>query len=342
MARPTIKDLAAEAQVSVSTVNRVLGGHQQVREATIRQVFAAAERIGFYGVHAIEYRLKSQGTKLKFGILLQQKQSSLYKNIGDTFETEARNYSEIRIQLEIEYMEDLSPEYVATRIIELGERNDAIAIVAAQHPRISQAVQQVRDQGKQVFAILSALPITAGTHYIGLDNWKVGRMAAWSIHHMARKPGPVALFVGNHRYRCQESNEIGFRSYFREHAPEFELLDVHSTYEKDEIAQDLTERLLESSPNVVGLYVAGGGLRGALEALREIGPEKLPLVIGHDLSPAHIQGLLDGTVTVLLANQVDRLVSETLSTMIRAASDSNSEIRYERILPFVTYTRENI
>lgn len=342
MSRPTIKDLAAEAQVSVSTVNRVLSGHQKVREVTIQQVLAAAERIGFYGKHAIEHRLKTKRTKLRFGVLLQQEQSSLYKSVGEALNEVARGYEEIQVELDVEYMEDLTPEHVASRILAMGESTDAIAVVAAQHPRISQAVQAVRDQGKQVFAILSALPIAAGTHYIGLDNWKVGRMAGWSIHRLSKAPGPVALLVGNHRYRCQEANEIGFRSYFREHAPEFELLDVHSTYETDQIAKDLTERLLETSPNVVGLYVAGGGLSGALDAIRDVKPERLPTVVGHELSSAHTQGLLDGTLTMLLANQVDRLASETIDAMIRAASDRNAEMRYERILPFVTYTRENI
>lgn len=342
MSRPTIKDLAAEAQVSVSTVNRVLSGHQKVREVTIQQVLAAAERIGFYGVHAIEHRLKTKRTKLRFGVLLQQETSSLYKNVGEALKTEAQSYEELRVELHVEYMLDLAPEYVAGRILALSENCDAIAVVAAQHPRISQAVQQVREQGKQVFAIISALPIAAGTHYIGLDNWKVGRMAAWAIHHMAKVPGPVSLFVGNHRYRCQEANEIGFRSYFREHAPEFELLDVHSTYESDQIAQDLTERLLQTTPNVVGLYVAGGGLCGALDAIRDLKPANPPLVIGHELSDAHIQGLLDGSLTMLLANQVDRLAHETIDAMVRAATERNDEIRYERILPFVTYTRENV
>lgn len=342
MARPTIKDLAAEAQVSVSTVNRVLSGHQKVREVTIQQVLVAAERIGFYGKHAIEHRLKTKRTQLRFGILLQQEQSSLYKSVGEALKAEADSYEEVRVELDIEYMEDLRPEHVASRILAMGETSDAIAVVAAQHPRISQAVQTVREQGKQVFAILSALPIAAGTHYIGLDNWKVGRMAAWSIHRLAKAPGPVSLFVGNHRYRCQEANEIGFRSYFREHAPEFELLDVHSTYETDQISKDLTERLLETSPDVVGLYVAGGGLRGALDAVRDLKPDHPPIVVGHDLCAAHTQGLLDGTLTMLLANQVDRLASETIDAMIRAASDRNAEMRYERILPFVTYTRENI
>ena len=34
------------------------------------------------------------------------------------------------------------------------------------------------------------------------------------------------MFVGSHRFHGQEMREIGFRSYFREYAPEFELVET--------------------------------------------------------------------------------------------------------------------
>ena len=50
--------------------------------------------------------------------------------------------------------------------------------------------------------------------------------------------------MGNHRYRCQEMNESGFRSYFREYAPEFTLLEPLSTFETSAVAEEMTEKLL--------------------------------------------------------------------------------------------------
>ena len=43
----TIKDLAAEAGVSVATASRVLSGARQVRESSAERVHAAAERLGY-------------------------------------------------------------------------------------------------------------------------------------------------------------------------------------------------------------------------------------------------------------------------------------------------------
>ena len=77
----------------------------------------------------------------------------------------------------------------------------------------------------------------------GLDNWKVGRTAAWAIARLCTKPGRIGILVGNPRYRCQEMNESGFRSYFRECAPDFTLLEPISTFEDKAIAREVTEPL---------------------------------------------------------------------------------------------------
>ena len=58
MNRPTIAELAEEAGVSVSTVNRILSGTASVRGTTMQRVQAAAEKIGFYGIGAIEDRMR--------------------------------------------------------------------------------------------------------------------------------------------------------------------------------------------------------------------------------------------------------------------------------------------
>ena len=58
MNRPAIADLAGTAGVSVSTVNRILGGKTAVRSETIQHVQSAAAEIGFYGLGAIAFRLR--------------------------------------------------------------------------------------------------------------------------------------------------------------------------------------------------------------------------------------------------------------------------------------------
>src|SRR6056297_136444 len=79
MGRPTIADLAEAAGVSVSTVNRILSGNASVRGTTMQRVQSAAEEIGFYGVGAIEDRLRKAAPNFRLGFLLQQSGRELYQ-----------------------------------------------------------------------------------------------------------------------------------------------------------------------------------------------------------------------------------------------------------------------
>ncbi|MBR7508485.1 hypothetical protein KC216_21730, partial [Mycobacterium tuberculosis] len=81
--------------------------------------------------------------------------------------------------------------------------------------------------------------------YVGLNNRKAGRTAAWMIAKTARRPGKVAIFVGSHRFQGHELREIGFRSFFRGEAPEFTVLDTLINLETRQITHEAMLNLLE-------------------------------------------------------------------------------------------------
>ena len=81
MARPTIRDLAEAAGVSVSTVNRVLGGGGNVRQATMQRVGDGA-KIGFYGLGSIQSRVAATRAEYRFGFLLHQPTRPWYRNLA--------------------------------------------------------------------------------------------------------------------------------------------------------------------------------------------------------------------------------------------------------------------
>jgi LacI family transcriptional regulator len=179
-------------------------------------------------------------------------------------------------------------------------------------------------------------------HYVGLDNWKLGRTAAWAIEKLCRTPGKLGILVGNYRYRCQEMNEAGFRSYFREYPSDFILLEALSTFESAAVAGEMTERLLREHSDLVGLFVAGGGLSGALAALRSSGRSNEIMVIGLELVDDSRTALLDGTLSVVISHPLGRLSEELIRGMIKAVNDKSDSHRYTCVLPFEISTRENI
>jgi LacI family transcriptional regulator len=341
MTRPTIFDLAKAAGVSVSTVNRVIGGGN-VRHATMRRVRDTAESIGFYGLGSIESRLGAALPKYRFGMLLQQPTRTFYKMLAKALTSAAERVTDCDIDVQIEFTEELTPQNVATRLIALGETCDAIGVVAAVHPLVTQTIDTLQQRGVPVFAMISPLAATGDVHYVGLDNWKVGRTAAWAIEHICKTPGKLGILVGNHRYRCQDMNESGFRSYFREYAPQFTLLEPLSTFESSTVAQEMTERLLRENPDLMGLFVAGGGISGALAALRENNSAGKIVTVGFQLMDNTRAALLDGFLTLVISYPLTRLSDEVISGMVKALNTRSGSRTFTSVLPFEIHTRENI
>ena len=340
--RPTIRDLANAAGVSVSTVNRVINQPESVRKPTRDRVLHAAETIGFYGLGSIENAIKKSRETHRLGVLLQQADRVFYSNLGKALEEAARVYHDAGIDLQLEYLSDLSPETVAARIRSLGTQCDSMAVVAAEHPRVSEAIDFVQDRGTPVTAMIAPLSAKSDVGFVGWNNWKVGRTAAWGFHKMCKGPSEIGILVGNPRYRNQELNEIGFRSYFREYGSGFKLLEPRLTLESLAIAKEITLELLHENPNLGGLFVSGGGITGAIEAIREFNPGPDFVTIGYELFAATREGLIDGSLTMAICHPIDAFARQTINNLVAAKKQHSDAGAITTYLNFEIYTSQNV
>ena len=342
MARPTIRDVAAAAEVSVATVNRVLSNASGVKPATMQRVLAAAKDIGFYGVGAIKSRIDAARPQHHFTVVVQTPHKPFAHALARGLENAAQAAEGCEVRLRIEQIDDLSPERVATRMLELGADSEAMAVVAAEHPIVTDAIDRLGADGVPVIALVSQLLARNTAGYVGLDNWKVGRMAAWAFEHMCRSPGKLGILVGTHRYRCHDLRESGFRSYMREHANNFTLLEPLSTFESEAIAREMTEKLLQAHSDLQGIYVSGGGIAGVLAALRDSGRSRQIITVGYDLTDVTKVGLMDRSLTLVFSHPFELLGRETIQAMIRAKKAPPDTAAQSMFVPFDIYTRENI
>lgn len=342
MGRPTIRDLAEAAGVSVATVNRVIGESGKVRAATMQRVLEAARQIGFYGVGALEYRVAAARPHHRLGVIIQTPHRPFSEVLERCLEAAAREAEGSEVRLRLEHLDDLSPEGVAARMLAFADHCDALAVLAAEHPIVTDAIDRLAVRGIPVVALISSLSARSNVGYVGLDSWKVGRTSAWAFEHVCKTPGKLGILVGTHRYRCHDLYESGFRSYFREYASEFSLLEPLSTFESDAIARELTEKLLREHPDLKGLYVSGGGVNGALAAVRASGQAGQLVTVGHDLMDTTKAGLLDGALTLVISHPFAAIARETIAATLRASKSGPEAGSQSVLVPFELYTRENI
>jgi LacI family transcriptional regulator len=340
MPRPTIQDVAREAAVSVATVDRVLNARLPVRPETARRVAEAANALGYHAAGLIERRLDRDIPLLRLGFLLL-KGSPFYRQLAQLITEAAASARDCRVMAIIEHVGDTSPAHLAERMRALGERCQALAVVSVDHPLIAVAVAELKERGVPVLALLSDFATELRAGYVGVDNRKAGRTAGWLIARTARHPGKVGIMVGSHRFHGHELREIGLRSYFRENAPDFEVLDSRVNLEEPSIAHEATFGLLRRYPDLVGLYVAGGGMEGVIAALREEGRTGLVVICPELTVDSHL-ALTEEQITFVIGTPLSQLPAELVRLMCLACLHGGSDVPSQTFLPFTLYLPENI
>ncbi len=340
--RPTIADLARAAGVSVATVDRVLNGRHPVRDETARRVYDAAKGIGYHAVGLLRQRVFEDLPQYRLGFLLQKPQQAFYQIVAKEMENAALALSTVRAMPQIEFVANSTPTGITEKLRTMAARNQAIALVAPDYPAVTAVVEELKERGIPVFSLLSDFAAGVREGYVGLNNHKVGRTAAWMIAKSAKRPGKVAAFVGSHRFLGHELREIGFRSYFREHAPDFEVLDTMVNLDTAEITHEATLNLLQRHPDLIGFYVCGGGMEGAISAIREEKLEGKLIAVVNELTPESRAALADDVVTLAISTPTAALARETISLMIQAIDKGPTGAPGQTFLPFDLFTPENI
>lgn len=339
--RPTISDLARESGVSIATVDRVLNRRLPVREDTAMRVVAAAEAIGYHATGLLKQRL-IETPQRTFGFLLQKRNDEFYKSLAAELVSVTKAAAAIRGRAIVEFMDEIVPSMIAARIIETGARVDALAVVAVDHPLVNEAIALVTSKGKPVFLLLSDVTAPGRTGCLQVDTRKSGRTAAWAISRLAGAPGKIGILLGSHRYLSQELAEISFRSYMREHAPEFQLLEPLINLDDQRIAYEAVSDMLGSNPDLVGLYVAGGGTDGAIRALREDGGGRRIVTVCNELMPLTRAAVIEGLIDLVLATPIAELSRQAVDAMAMACAGEKFEGPRVIQLSATLYLSENI
>ncbi len=339
--RPTISDLANAAGVSVATVDRVLNRRLPVKTATAERVVAAAETIGYHATGLLKQRLTEIPART-FGFLLQKRNDAFYQMLAAELSRATKSAEFVRGRPVVEFMDDIVPALIAGRIREVGPKTDALAVVAVDHPLVNEAIEELAAKGVPVFTLLSDVTSPARAGCLSTDSRRAGRTAAWAISRLARQPGKVGILLGSHRYLSQDLAEISFRSYMRENAPAFQLLEALINLDDERISYEGVIDMIASNPDLVGIYAAGGGTDGLIRALRDEKAVGRVVAVCNELVPNSRAALIDGTIQLVLATPIVPMAQRLVEAMAAAAEGALPEWARQLQFPAELYISENI
>lgn len=342
MRRPTVADLAAASGVSVATVDRVLNGRLPVREETARKVYEAAERLGHHGANLIRRRLLAEKREYRLGFILQKERHAFYQDFAATIEAEARRVTDRNVRVAIQFAQTAEPAELAGLLAAMGARSQAIAATGVDHHDVTASVGALRGRGVPTFAMLSDFAQGVREAYIGTNNMKVGRTAAWFLTRLARRPGKAVVFVGGHRYHGHALREAGFRAYVREFAPAFEVMDAIVNLETRRLTHEALLAVLQKHDDVAAVYCAGGGMEGAIGALIEADRGEDVACLVNELTPESRQALLERRISGVFQTPLRDLCADVIAAMLHTIDHGMAENPGQRFLAPVLWTPESL
>ncbi len=340
--RPTIHDVAREAGLSTATVDRVLNAREKVREDTARRVYEAARLVGYHAAPLIGQRVQTDLPRLRLGVVLHKEKQAFYQTFKAELERAVALASGVRASVQIEFAPSQTPADFAALMEGFGDRVDAVAATSVTHPEVTEAVMRLNAKGIPCFALLNDFAQGVRQNYLGLNNMKIGRIAAHLIAMTSHQPGKIAVFVGGYRWHGHELRETGFRSYFREYAPQFTVLDTLVNLETRQLTYEATLDLMNRHPDLRGIYCAGGGMEGAIAALREVRqPGEIALVV-NELTPESRAALVARHVGMAIATPLGRLCADLVTLAAEAVRDGITPLQGQHFLPPDLYLSESV
>ncbi|MCA0921942.1 LacI family DNA-binding transcriptional regulator [Pseudooceanicola nanhaiensis] len=342
--RLTMADLAREAGVSLSTIDRILSGRGKVKPATLDHVLATAERIGFHAVGSIRSRRDMAVPERTLGFLLNDRARHFYQAFSQQLSSEVAAQTSIQGRAIFSHVTDLDPARMADALLTLGEKCDAVAAVCIDHPRINMAVKDLAARGVPVLPMISDISAPERAGFVGANDWQLGRSAGWFVRRLCPRGGKIALVPGNVRYTCQQSLAASFRGFISEvTTPRFTVIDVPSTEESDLRAEEVVTSLLREHPDLVAIVLSGGGLQGAARALASRGQSERtgPLLIGTEITEKTRALLVEGRIDMILAHPGKDIAREAVRALVRQMEGLDKPQGVQRVLPFEILIGEN-
>src|SRR5262249_31466219 len=140
--------------------------------------------------------------------------------------------------------------------------------VALDHPRVRAAIDDLVASGLKVITLISDVPSSRRSHYVGIDNIAAGRTAGALIGRFtARRAGKIAVVAGSQILRYHAERILGFRQVINAEFPDLEILPISEGRDDDRRSENVTESLLRQNEDVVGLYNVGAGSEGVANAI---------------------------------------------------------------------------
>lgn len=309
--RPTTKDLAEAAGVSLATVDRVLNGRPGVRKKTVDAVNNAIQKIGFERNQVAATLARKRG--YRFGFVLPKEGDEFLSEIIERIREINRAGRAEMLSVKTIRIDEQNPHRAAASLSRLrSEDFDGIAIMAPETPQIRDAIRRMRERGILTVPFISGQQNDGQEIFVGIDNRAAGATAGRLMGRFCgSKKGVVTVITDTVQARDSLERRLGFDHVINCDFPSLKVLPTLETYADPDRTSRIIETVIANQPELVGIYIMGSEGRVSIEVLSQLRTHEELVTIAHERTPS--------TATALKEKKLDALVAQNPGHLVRSA-----------------------
>jgi LacI family transcriptional regulator len=310
-----VKVVALQAGVSMATVDRVIRQRGGVHANTVRRVMQALDELARQST-----QVGLSGRKFMLDVLMvaprrftDAVRAALEAELPSLHPAVLRSRFHLHETLEAESIVDL-----LERIRKNGSHG--VLLKAPDLPSVTAAVNRLAAAGIPVVTLVTDLPASARSSYVGMDNRAAGETAAYLIGQWlgaGRRRQQVLVTLSSNRFHGEEEREIGFRRALRERHRHLSIVEVSEGHGIDGATGALVRQALAAHPDIAAVYSIGGGNAAIVQAFAQAG-RPCRAFIGHDLDADNLALLRSGAIHAVLHHDLGQDMRRACQDILRA------------------------
>jgi LacI family transcriptional regulator len=309
--RPTTKDLAKLAGVSLATVDRVLNQRPNTSEDATRKVKEAIKKIGFVRNIAAVNLVKN--TIYRFRFILPDTGDQFIDEIVREIEAARLGIMAEMVALDIVRLPIEEPHLVANHLLGLVKAGfSGVAIMAPEFPQVRDAIARIISANVKVVRLLSGNSGREGIDVIGVNNRAAGATAARLLGRFnCRRGGKIIAITETLRAQDSIERRLGFDEVIQSSFPELVVLPSLETHADVARTERILEQSLQNNSDISGIYVMSAEARIPITFIsRRLNLDNIVTIV-HEKTPFTVEALGKG--------KIDAIISQNPGDVVRSA-----------------------
>ncbi|MDD5017421.1 MAG: LacI family DNA-binding transcriptional regulator [Eubacteriales bacterium] len=298
--RVTIKEISEKLNMSPTSVSRALTGKKKISDEKRALVIQTAKEMG-YKPNSLARAFVKNG--INIGVILAEEPFEYTTYLKKGVEKAAGELSDFKVKCSFHFFHDnlaMDEINAALQVVYNGNFDGLIFAPAFGYSAYYQTVYDIANKKNiPILFIAQTMGDIKGIACIKTDARVMGKMAAEFLSICLPKGSAVAVITTNKDFEHHSEILKAFSAAVAEEN-HLEIKKVVENQDSKQVSYLLTEQLVQSIPDIKGIYVTSYNSVSVCKCLENLGMAKDIVVIGHDLYPELAHYLENGNLKATL------------------------------------------